>query len=440
MNCLERLDRAVAEAKRLISERDKNVNYNPNSYKKIINDKKAHKREVPNIEEAVIEKIPDYKIRHDGKVGIDKTEFELRTEVNTRSFLEKYETPEWGIALVDNAKTEYKNLVKEIENLKISNKTVEIGGVSDNVIESKAVGKFKLDLEFSQATVVYDLDRTDRDLMRAIKESGIDVLFKIEAGKKLKTIENIIEKSKEMILLETQKRNTVEGTFKSLLRNNTSISHELPENSSNTPSISISSDESSKQNLVKRIIDGPAGLEMVVNSSEFKKYLDRQIVSSISRVHGFKKHYEKVLEIEDIQRIVKTHIKTALRSITEAVEEEDKIKSMDEYNTLLACMSSNNDVKTENNENNNVDFQTEVGVQLAKYQNILETVIEKINKGNLECDCRFIKLINRTISRLGAYDDPVVSKMTVQFVVCKRYVEDYIEVKQAIKAFTGCDL
>lgn len=78
--------------------------------------------------------------------------------------------------------------------------------------------------------------------------------------------------------------------------------------------------------------------------------------------------------------------------------------------------------------------------ELEEYRCIFEEIMKRVNKGNFECDNRFLRIIGRTINKIGVYDDPVLCKMTVQFVLCKRYVEDFVGIKKALKRFARCDI
>lgn len=57
-------------------------------------------------------------------------------------------------------------------------------------------------------------------------------------------------------------------------------------------------------------------------------------------------------------------------------------------------------------------------------------LIYVLSKGNLECDKRFLLMINDTLGDIEKYKDPIVVRMGVQFILARRYVEDIIYLKE----------
>ncbi|ADM11006.1 uncharacterized protein Eint_020050 [Encephalitozoon intestinalis ATCC 50506] len=65
---------------------------------------------------------------------------------------------------------------------------------------------------------------------------------------------------------------------------------------------------------------------------------------------------------------------------------------------------------------------------------IKEEAISKIllvlSQGSVENDIRFVKLIDETLERTEIYESPEIARMSVQFVIAKKYVEDMISLKE----------
>ena len=55
--------------------------------------------------------------------------------------------------------------------------------------------------------------------------------------------------------------------------------------------------------------------------------------------------------------------------------------------------------------------------------------------GNIECDKRFCKMIEKTIQRLELYDDPALCKLAVQFSLCKKYVDEVIKIREEFEKY-----
>jgi len=75
-----------------------------------------------------------------------------------------------------------------------------------------------------------------------------------------------------------------------------------------------------------------------------------------------------------------------------------------------------------------------------KYKDFVECVLKVINKGNVEMDLRFIDMISRSIKKLQGSDDPFTCKMVVQAVLCRKYVEDSVELKKLFKKFSSLNI
>lgn len=75
-----------------------------------------------------------------------------------------------------------------------------------------------------------------------------------------------------------------------------------------------------------------------------------------------------------------------------------------------------------------------------KYKDFVECVLKVLNKGNVEMDLRFIDMISRSIKKLQGSDDPFTCKMVVQAVLCRKYVEDSVELKKLFKKFSSLNI
>lgn len=63
-------------------------------------------------------------------------------------------------------------------------------------------------------------------------------------------------------------------------------------------------------------------------------------------------------------------------------------------------------------------------------EQILEKVLAVLSQGTLENDMRFAALVNETVASMERFDAPEIARMSVQFVVARKYVEDVISLKQ----------
>lgn len=59
----------------------------------------------------------------------------------------------------------------------------------------------------------------------------------------------------------------------------------------------------------------------------------------------------------------------------------------------------------------------------------MERVALVLSQGSLENDIRFVELIERTLLDAERFDAPEIARMSVQFVIAKKYVEDMISLK-----------
>lgn len=101
-------------------------------------------------------------------------------------------------------------------------------------------------------------------------------------------------------------------------------------------------------------------------------------------------------------------------------------------------------------------FRNYLGLQIAKsihsggiktvierfdeYRNFAGAVIEIINRGSLDMDERFVGMITRSVDKLQSSTDPFTCKMAVQSVLCRKYVEDSVELKKLLMRFSSLDI
>lgn len=71
--------------------------------------------------------------------------------------------------------------------------------------------------------------------------------------------------------------------------------------------------------------------------------------------------------------------------------------------------------------------------EFTNCKTLVKEIIERVSEGNLKCDMKFLRMIKNTIKKMESYEDPIICKMTVQFVLCMRYVEDIVDIKKKIK-------
>ena len=161
-------------------------------------------------------------------------------------------------------------------------------------------------------------------------------------------------------------------------------------------------------------------IRKIIESKNFNNILDRKTVSQIFKTTNFNKYYPELLNKADIMQILKSHNEDVVEYFTELIK-NNKLNE----NTKLKLLNS---------------YLNNEGSKIKDYQSLVEHILETVNEGNLECDSRFLKMINHTIKKIGTYDDPALCKMTVQFVICKKYVEDFITIKKCLKSFSNCDL
>lgn len=126
------------------------------------------------------------------------------------------------------------------------------------------------------------------------------------------------------------------------------------------------------------------------------------------------------------EEILKCRVKTLetdlknYNKIQEKIKEyQNKIKKLKADNKRLITLSNGKDCD-----------------QLHSYNiKIIEMMLDNLKNGNIECDKRFCKMIEKTIQRLELYDDPALCKLAVQFSLCKKYVDEVIKIREEFEKY-----
>lgn len=73
--------------------------------------------------------------------------------------------------------------------------------------------------------------------------------------------------------------------------------------------------------------------------------------------------------------------------------------------------------------------QKMVDIEAALSGRIIDRVLLVLSQGSLENDLRFAGLMDETLKDMEGFDSPDITRMSVQFVIAKKYVEDMIALK-----------
>ncbi|WEL37986.1 putative nuclear export protein [Encephalitozoon hellem] len=60
----------------------------------------------------------------------------------------------------------------------------------------------------------------------------------------------------------------------------------------------------------------------------------------------------------------------------------------------------------------------------------ISRVLAVLSQGSVENDIRFAELIDETLERTESYEFPEITRMSVQFIIAKKYVEDMVSLKK----------
>jgi hypothetical protein len=63
---------------------------------------------------------------------------------------------------------------------------------------------------------------------------------------------------------------------------------------------------------------------------------------------------------------------------------------------------------------------------------LFDRILIILKQGSLDSDRRFTELIDETLVDMEKYDSPVLARMSIQFVIAKKYVEDIIHLKENV--------
>ncbi len=150
------------------------------------------------------------------------------------------------------------------------------------------------------------------------------------------------------------------------------------------------------------------------------------VVKKILETKKFQKYIFNLLETVHLTKIFEIHTNKFIKLLIRKIKHDDNYKK---YVHLIKTL--NKKFKFE------IDLDTR---KLKEYEHLFEEIIKHVNKGNYECDKRFLEKIKTTIEKVHVFDDPSICKMTVQFALCKNYIEDFLHIKKLMKKFTNCNL
>lgn len=123
----------------------------------------------------------------------------------------------------------------------------------------------------------------------------------------------------------------------------------------------------------------------------------------------------------------------AAKIIEKYLGDEGLPKKRDEIKSKIISLARNNDfihdlvdlVPPAKENNTQGEFSNEM----------LEKIISVLNKGDIQSDKRFIGILDKTIATLTKSKDPFTCKVTVNIAICRKYVEDFIELKGIVEGF-----
>lgn len=197
---------------------------------------------------------------------------------------------------------------------------------------------------------------------------------------------------------------------------------EEPLSQSSTEPNRANNKQMSRQEIIKAIETGV-----------FSDCIDRNTSERIFNIRKFRDFVPDFLSNEDFTRLLHSHPQPLLRSLGQLLTDDET--SVRQYRTEYEELADKLGGILNRPTMHPSDHKTR-----TDYQDLITGLMVCVNKGNLECDQRFLRIVNRTIKKIGVYDDPALSKMTIQFVLCKNYLEDYIRIKELMKEFSHCNI
>jgi len=136
---------------------------------------------------------------------------------------------------------------------------------------------------------------------------------------------------------------------------------------------------------------------------------------------------------DDLKEILELEDDKASQIVERYFKEDVFANGKDEIRTKITCLARNREFIrdllglvsiTKSNAGHN-DFSAEM----------MERIFLVLNKGDIQSDERFIKILDKTIATLSKSRDPFTCRVTVNIAICRKYVEDFIELKRIIEEF-----
>lgn len=186
------------------------------------------------------------------------------------------------------------------------------------------------------------------------------------------------------------------------------------------------------QNLKKRLenIDG----KLFKSISGPFPVIDECIVDGRSFVSDSSLKLEDTVhpELKDILQLEDERIS----AIVERYFNEDGFKKSDELKKKMVQLLKKQDFKSDLL---SLTRLTRVGENEPNSE-MVEKLLLVLNRGDIYTDLRLINILDRTIETLSKSKDPFTCKVAINMAICKKYVEDFAELKKIVEEFTSLKL
>ncbi|ELA42329.1 uncharacterized protein VICG_00729 [Vittaforma corneae ATCC 50505] len=133
-----------------------------------------------------------------------------------------------------------------------------------------------------------------------------------------------------------------------------------------------------------------------------------------------------LLESEKIYSIVEKYLK-----------EDDLKKDRSKFKEKMVQLLKRQDFK---NDLPGLMSLTKTDSENEPNTEMVERLLLVLNRGDIHTDLRLISLLDRTIETLSKSKDPFTCKVAVNMAICKKYVEDFVELKRIIEESTSLKL
>lgn len=147
--------------------------------------------------------------------------------------------------------------------------------------------------------------------------------------------------------------------------------------------------------------------------------------------------------LDNHKRFMKS--KNSIRSNRDEISAKSDIKLFDTdlfhsiRESLVDCRSSHTNSDF-NEQNIPVSFVSEEKTRGCKERQLIEDILRVVSHGDLETDLRLVDLLERIIEKLEKSKDSFTCKVAVNIAICKKYVQDFIELKRIIGDFANIKL